>query len=56
MLHDLSFIDNSNLTWLKNNTIFLTVVGSQSYGLNTKDSDTDYKGLCIPPKEYFIFE
>lgn len=54
MLHDLSFIDNSNLTWLKNNTIFLTVVGSQSYGLNTKDSDTDYKGLCIPPKEYFI--
>jgi predicted nucleotidyltransferase len=54
MDHDLSFLEKSNLSWLESNTIFLTVVGSQSYGLNTKDSDTDYKGLCIPPKEYYI--
>jgi hypothetical protein len=52
MDHNLSFITNSNLTWLKDNLIFLTVVGSQSYGLSTPESDTDYKGIAIPPKSY----
>jgi hypothetical protein len=54
MNHNLDFIDKSNLTWLKSNTIFLTVVGSQSYGLATSESDIDYKGLAIPPKDYYI--
>lgn len=53
MKHDLSFFDKTNLKWLKDNTIFLTVVGSQSYGLATETSDIDYKGTAIPPKNYF---
>ncbi|MGK0291071.1 MAG: putative nucleotidyltransferase [bacterium] len=36
------------------NTIFETVHGSQSYGLNTPESDIDIKGFCVPPKE-FVF-
>ena len=28
--------------------------GSQTYGTNTKTSDTDIKGIFIPPKEYWI--
>lgn len=33
------------------NNIFLTVVGSQSYGLSTPESDIDVKGICIPDLE-----
>lgn len=28
--------------------------GSHAYGLNTPDSDEDYKGVCIPPKEAYL--
>ena len=38
-----------NLDWLPGNTIFLTVHGSQAYGLNHSLSDLDIKGVCIPP-------
>ena len=38
-----------DLNWLKANTIFLTVHGSQAYGLNHALSDLDVKGVCIPP-------
>lgn len=30
-------------------TVYLTVVGSQSYGLSTPESDVDVKGVAIPP-------
>lgn len=53
MEYNLDFISNSNLSWLRDNTIFLTVVGSQSYGLATPESDYDFKGIAIPPKNYF---
>ena len=53
MEHDLSFFDKSNLKWLKNNTIFLTVAGSHSYGTNIETSDIDYRGIAIPPNEYY---
>ena len=36
------------------NTIYHTIVGSTAYGLNTKDSDIDKKGICIKPKEYYF--
>jgi len=52
MEHNLDFI-NTNLSWLKDRTIFLSVVGSQSYGLATPESDYDFKGIAIPPKNYF---
>jgi len=37
--------------WLKNNTIYVTLCGSQAYGLATELSDVDAKGICIPPRE-----
>ena len=40
-----------NLNWLRDNTIFLTLHGSQAYGLNNDLSDVDVKGICIPPRE-----
>lgn len=42
-----------NLKWFEKSIIFLTKHGSQAYGTNLPTSDTDYKGVCIPPKEYF---
>lgn len=42
------------LPWLKQNTIFLTVHGSHAYGTNIEGSDVDFKGIAIPPKEYFL--
>lgn len=34
--------------------ILKTYAGSISYGTNTPESDTDYRGVCIPPKEYLL--
>ena len=45
---------NTNLDWVKNNTIYLTIHGSHSYGTNITTSDTDYRGIVIPPKEYYL--
>lgn len=36
--------------WLPNNTVLLTVTGSQAYGVSTDSSDVDIYGVCIPPK------
>lgn len=43
----------SNLKWLPDRTIFLTKHGSQAYGTATPTSDTDYKGVAVPPAKYF---
>jgi predicted nucleotidyltransferase len=43
-----------NLTWLVDNTIFLTLHGSHAYGTNTPSSDVDVKGIAIPPTEYYL--
>jgi uncharacterized protein len=32
------------------NTHYLTIMGSQSYGVSNDDSDQDIYGFCIPPK------
>lgn len=45
---------NTNLTWLQSNTIFVTKHGSHAYGTNLPSSDEDFKGIVIPPKEYFL--
>lgn len=37
--------------WIPANTIYLTVHGSQCYGMATENSDLDVKGICIPPPE-----
>jgi len=34
--------------------IYKVIHGSHAYGFSTEDSDTDIRGICIPPKEYFL--
>lgn len=40
-----------NLNWLDKNIIYVTLHGSQCYGLANEFSDTDVKGICVPPPE-----
>lgn len=47
-------MDLSGCPWVKDNLIFLTLAGSRSYGTHTETSDYDYRGICIPPTDYFI--
>ena len=37
--------------WLEKSLVFMTVHGSQCYGLANELSDLDMKGVCVPPKE-----
>ena len=39
------------MNWLLPNICFLAIDGSQAYGMNTQYSDTDVKGLVLPPVE-----
>lgn len=34
--------------------IYKVIAGSHAYGLSTPESDTDIRGLCIPPEIYFL--
>src|SRR5690606_37182597 len=47
-------LDKSNHKWLSKNTIYLTIFGSRAYGTARPDSDLDIRGVCIPPKEYYL--
>lgn len=40
--------------WLEKRTILLAPSGSYAYGTNTSASDKDYKGICIPPIDYYL--
>lgn len=40
-----------NLEWLDRHTIYVTLHGSQAYGLANEFSDVDVKGICVPPPE-----
>lgn len=39
---------------LENNTILLLRHGSHAYGLNTENSDIDYRAIFIAPKKYYF--
>lgn len=43
-----------NLDWVENNTIFECLSGSHAYGLNTPESDQDFRGVCVSPREYYM--
>src|SRR5271170_2373841 len=47
-------IYTGNLTWLPERTIYMTVHGSRAYGTNLPTSDTDIRGVCIAPKEFYL--
>lgn len=36
--------------WLPDNTMYLTVMGSEAYGVSNRGSDVDLYGFCVPPK------
>lgn len=40
--------------WIKDSMILLGLIGSHAYGTNVETSDLDYKGICIPPKRFYI--
>ena len=42
-----------NLEWLRDRTILYVRHGSHAYGTNIATSDEDFKGVAIPPSEYF---
>lgn len=37
--------------WLPSNLQYLTIIGSEAYGVSSGGSDIDFVGFCIPPKE-----
>lgn len=39
---------------IRKHTIYKVVSGSHAYGFATEESDIDYRGVAIPPKEYFL--
>ena len=39
---------------IRKHTIYKVVSGSHAYGFATEESDFDYRGVAIPPKEYFL--
>ena len=47
-----------NLDWINKHTIYVTLHGSQAYGLANEFSDVDLKGICVPPPvvEYNLFQ
>lgn len=47
-------ICKSDLTWLPERTIYITVHGSRAYGTSLPTSDTDIRGVCIAPKAYYL--
>jgi uncharacterized protein len=51
---DLAMSRSPHLGWLEKGTVLLVRHGSHAYGTNTESSDEDFKGVAIPPKQYFL--
>jgi predicted nucleotidyltransferase len=43
-----------HMGWIEDNTVLFVRHGSHAYGTNTPESDTDFKGIAIPTKPYFL--
>ena len=52
--HLLKVTSKEDTSWLDGRTILLAQTGSHAYGTNIEDSDKDFKGICIPPKDFFL--
>lgn len=46
--------NSSHMNWIDRGTVLLVRHGSHAYGTNTETSDEDFKGVAIPPMEYFL--
>ena len=47
-------LDRLSQKWIAERTIILGPSGSYAYGTFNENSDHDYKGVVIPPKEYYF--
>lgn len=45
---------SNNTPWIEERTILLSPTGSFAYGTNTDTSDRDYKGVCVPPIDFYL--
>lgn len=46
--------NSPHMSWIKDRTVLLVRHGSHAYGTNVETSDEDFKGVAIPPQEYFL--
>ncbi len=46
--------NSPHMGWIPERTVLLVRHGSHAYGTNNESSDEDFKGIAIPPKEYFF--
>jgi hypothetical protein len=53
-LFDIIFKNSPHLKWVRQRTVLLVRHGSHAYGTNTESSDEDFKGIIIPPREYYL--
>ena len=50
----LDLLKHVNLPWLSKNTLILCRHGSWAYGTNTPESDEDFKGVAVAPREMYL--
>jgi predicted nucleotidyltransferase len=53
-IFDIIAKNSPHLKWAGDKTVLLVRHGSHAYGTNTASSDDDFKGILIPPKEYYL--
>ena len=53
-IFDIIAQNSPHLKWAGDRTVLLVRHGSHAYGTNTAASDEDFKGIIIPPKEYYF--
>ena len=54
MTHILLSLLRGRKSPIADGVVYLTKHGSTAYGTNVESSDQDYKGIGIPPKEYYL--
>lgn len=47
-------LDAIGYDWMEDRTILLAPYGSRANGTETEESDHDFRGVCIPPIEYYL--
>lgn len=53
-LNDFVQVHKESMPWLSKATILVAKSGSHAYGTSLPTSDLDFKGIAIPPREYFL--